>query len=63
MFVLVLFIYAGVFSKGDNVAVTSVNGFASQSECQMAGNMAEQELVVGTSKSLRFICVKQAGLK
>jgi hypothetical protein len=56
--VLILYIYAGGFAKGDSVTLTSVPGFSSQSACQVAGNAAAP-LVANSVKELRFVCLKQ----
>lgn len=55
--ILVLYIYAGVFAKGDSVTMTSVPGFLSEADCAAAGTIATQ-LVRGSTKELRFVCVK-----
>jgi hypothetical protein len=56
-FILVLFLYAGSFSKGDSVALTSVPGFATEAACMAAGDKS-QALVKNTLKDARFICVQ-----
>jgi hypothetical protein len=56
-FILVLFLYAGTFSKGDSVALTSIPGFATEQACAAAGQKAEA-LVKNTLKDSRFICVQ-----
>lgn len=55
-FVLILYIYAGGWAKGDSVALTTVPGFPSQTDCQTAGKSASA-LVAGSTKGVRFICV------
>ena len=55
-FYLVLYIYAGVMAKGDSVAMASIPQQSLQS-CQESGKQAEH-LVSGSTKTLRFICVK-----
>ena len=57
--VLILYIYAGMMAKGDSVALTNVPGFTAEAECQAAGRKAEQ-LVEGSSKTARFVCVRQS---
>lgn len=56
-YILVLFLYAGVMSKGDSVALTSVPGFASEAACREAGRQS-MTLVERTFKDARFVCVK-----
>ena len=53
---LVLYIYAGVWAKGDSVAITTVP-MASLSACEKAGQSADS-LVKGSAKDVRYICVK-----
>jgi len=61
--ILVVYIYAGIMAKGDSVALTNIPGFQSQAECMIAGKEGE-DLVSGTAKVYRFVCVKQtAGAK
>lgn len=55
-FFLVLYIYAGAFAKGDSVAMVSIPQ-PSQQACMAAGSAAS-DLVRGSAKELRFICVK-----
>jgi hypothetical protein len=57
-FVLVIFIHAGVLSKGDSMAVGVVPGFSTQAECTAAGNAANG-LVGGTVKDARFVCLQR----
>ncbi len=58
MYILVLFIYAGIMSKGDSVALTSVPGFKTQAACEAAAKQAEG-LVKSTLKDVRSMCVKE----
>ena len=55
-FYLVIYIYAGMLAKGDSVSLVSIPQ-PSEQACNTAGKQAEQ-LVKGTAKELRFICVK-----
>ena len=55
-FYLVLYIYAGVMAQGDSVAMVSIPQQNLQS-CQESGKQAEK-LVSGSTKTLRFICLK-----
>ncbi len=56
--VLVLFVHAGMLSEKDSMALTSVPGFKTESNCQAAGKAAEA-LTKTTTKNTRFVCVKQ----
>jgi len=56
--ILVLYIYAGVFAKGDSVTITSIPGFHSEQECAAAGTKAKP-LVDNTAKDLHFVCLAQ----
>lgn len=55
-FVLVMYIYAGAFAKGDSVAMFSVP-MASLEACQREGPKGEA-LVRGSAKEYRFLCLK-----
>jgi hypothetical protein len=57
-YVLVLFVYAGVLSKGDSVALTNVPGFKSEVLCEEAGK-SSVNLAKGTYKDAKFVCLKQ----
>jgi hypothetical protein len=57
-YVLVLFLYAGAFSKGDSVSITNVPGFKSEASCVAAGKSGVG-LVKDTLKEGRFVCLKQ----
>ena len=56
--VLVLYIYAGTFAKGDSVTLTTIEGFSSQATCAAAAHQAE-DLVKASAKEIRFACVKK----
>ena len=56
--ILVVFVYAGAFAKGDSVALTTIPGFPTQVECQTAGRFI-QPMDEGTSKNIKFVCVKR----
>lgn len=58
MYTLILFIYAGVFAKGDSVALDHVEGFTSKEACVAAAQEAKK-FVDGTAKEFRFVCVKK----
>lgn len=59
--VLIVFVYAGMLSKGDSVALTVVDGFSTQEQCVAAGKRAGS-LVGGTIKDAKFVCVQRGGL-
>lgn len=56
--VLVVFVYAGVWAKGDSVALTNIPGFSTQAECMTAGNVIKP-MEDSTSKSFKFVCIKR----
>lgn len=58
MFILIIYIYAGMMAKGDSVALAQVPGFTSEASCQAAGK-ATEKFVDGSAKNHRFVCVKQ----
>lgn len=59
MWILILYIYAGVLATGDSVAITNVPGFTSEQSCKLAGDKATDDLVNWSSKVAKFTCVKQ----
>lgn len=56
--ILVLFVHAGMMSDKDSMALTNVPGFKTEASCQAAGRAAES-LTKSTTKSARWVCVKQ----
>lgn len=56
--VLILFLHTSMFSDKDNMALTTVPGFATEALCQTAGKQSEA-LVKRTTKEVKFVCVKQ----
>jgi len=54
--VLVVYIYAGVWAKGDSVTMYAVP-MASQEICESNGEKLDS-LVRGTAKEVRFVCLK-----
>lgn len=54
--VLVIYIYAGAMAQGDSVTVTTTP-MQTQEACETAGNQLG-DLVTGTTKVARFICIK-----
>lgn len=57
-FILILYIYAGAFAKGDSVTLAPVPGFKTLADCQAAG-AASSSLVAGSAKELRYVCLAQ----
>lgn len=55
-YVLVMYIYAGMLAKGDSVSMQVIGDFSSEEACMVAG-MKGNELVKGSAKDYRFICV------
>jgi len=55
---LILYIYAGALASGDSVTLMNIPNFKTEQHCQAAGNAAKP-LVSGSSKNLRFICIRQ----
>lgn len=58
MWILILYVYAGVMAKGDSVALLQVPNFQTQQACVEAGKQTES-FVTMTTKNLKFVCVKQ----
>jgi hypothetical protein len=56
--ILVMYIYAGVLANGDSVALQNIQGFVSKEQCVEAGKQAE-DLVRGSSKVYRFVCIRK----
>lgn len=57
MWILVIYIYAGVMAKGDSVTLDHVPGFRSEAHCAAAGS-ALKPLVASSAKELRFVCLR-----
>lgn len=55
--VLILYIYAGMMAKNDEVTLTNVPGFATQQECEQAGRAAAG--MASGHKEARYVCVRQ----
>ena len=55
--ILVIFVHAGILSKGDSMAITSVPGFPTETACKSAGE-ASKALTGGTVKETRFVCLR-----
>lgn len=54
--VLIIYIYAGMWANGDSVALTTIP-MSSAEACAAAGRAADG-LVNGSTKNVRFVCVK-----
>lgn len=54
--VLVIYIYVGMWGNTDSVTVTTVP-MASEEACNVAGNQLGS-LVQGSRKEVRFVCIK-----
>lgn len=57
-YTLILFMSISFVSDKDSMALTNVPGFASQQECQAAGQAAVQMFAKGTKQGA-FVCVAQ----
>lgn len=57
-YVLILFAHVGMLGDGNSNSLAVVPGFTSQQECQQAG-AAAKDLSVGSTKLIKFACVKQ----
>ncbi len=57
-YVLVIFMYAGLLSSGDSVAINNVPGFQSQELCEKAGQRTIKEFKNVGFKSGKFVCLK-----
>jgi len=55
-YILVLFLYVGIFGDSDSVTVTNIPGFHSKESCMQAGKLAAP-LVANTKKELSFVCL------
>lgn len=55
-YILLIYIYAGVFANGDSVAIHSIDGFNSKEQCMQAGDSASP-LVKNSAKEYRFVCI------
>jgi len=55
---LVIYIYAGMLAQGDSVALTHIQGFRTEAQCDAAG-AATKPLVKGSTKDIRYVCIKQ----
>ena len=58
MWTLVLFMHAGMLSDKDSMTSTVVPNFKTEAVCMAAGKQSAS-LVKGTTKELKFVCLKQ----
>lgn len=56
MWTLIVLVYAGILADSDSVALTNVQGFASEQTCIVAGKKAKS-LTDNTKKETKFACV------
>lgn len=54
--VLIVYIYAGAWAKGDSVTLATVP-MATEEACNKAGNQLDP-LVYNSSKEVRYVCIK-----
>lgn len=59
--ILVVFVYAGPWAKGDSVALATIPNFATQAECMAAGEVIKP-MEKNTSKDFKYVCVKRTNL-
>lgn len=57
-YVLIIFMYAGILSKGDSVSMNNVSGFQTKELCEEAGNKAVKEFRNIGFKSGKYVCVR-----
>lgn len=57
-YILVMYIYAGAFAKGDSVTMTTAGEFTTIQACKTAGDMGN-ELVRDSYKSYRYVCLEK----
>jgi hypothetical protein len=55
--ILLVYIYAGVFAKGDSVALQKIEGFSTQQACEDAAK-GLNVLVNGSAKEVRHVCIE-----
>ena len=57
-YVLVIFMYAGMLSQNDSVAMNNVSGFQTKELCEQAGKLTVSEFKNFGFKNGKFVCVK-----
>lgn len=55
---LIVLIYAGAYSHDNSVTMFSIPGWLSKESCEDAGPQL-QPLVKGTTKEVRYVCLRQ----
>jgi hypothetical protein len=60
--VLLIYVYAGVFAKGDSVSLATIGGFGSVQACEAAA-VDLPKLVRGTAKEVVHVCLRKDGIK
>lgn len=58
MWILVLFVHAGILSDSDSMAITNIPNFMTKAQCETAGKAADA-LTSSTTKETRHVCVEQ----
>lgn len=61
-YILVIFIWAGAWAKGNDATMFSIPGFASAEECERAASSLPS-LVNGTQQDVRHLCLAQGEKK
>lgn len=54
--ILLIYVYAGVFAKGDSVAMTTIENFPTEESCETAARGLPR-LVKGTAKEVLYLCI------
>jgi len=57
-YVLVIFMYAGMLSQNDSVAMNNVSGFQTKQLCEEAGKQTVSEFKNFGFKGGKFVCVR-----
>lgn len=57
-YILVMYIYAGIMANGDSVTLVNAGEFNSIDACNAAG-MSGNQLVKGTAKEYRYLCLRK----
>ncbi len=62
MWILVIYIYAGMLSDSDSVAITTIPGFVSREACLKQAEYLKP-LVGGSTKNIRTACIEQGAVE
>ena len=57
-YVLIIFMYAGILSESDSVAMNNVSGFQTKEFFEEAGDKAVKEFTNFGFKSGKYVCVR-----